>query len=362
MNYDLFLRLLKDYVEDKKRQAKVLYQDEKTISFVEEILDQKYEHTRRVVDYVVDLSKKLNMNINFEHIAMASGLFHDIGRFKQGLIHRSYNDSIVFPDNKNHGDYGFELITTSPEEMSIFDKVVMKNEKPVVAKTVEFHQKTELPDEFNHHINREAQLSNPKELLTGSYNFNEYEKVIVSALLHMVRDADRMDILWQRASGEIVPLRDLFYLKNEGSISDIAKRWGVSEQLLKQYNDDERLANNSHVIIPREAIPVEKLFISDELKEKMKNFESLDLRTLQKEVDYTTITALWWTIYTFLKDMNFVGNLKQVKEREFLEQIYNRYPKEYRPVIDEIFKFANETLIEEQLYNSNDDIYVNHSR
>ena len=41
----------------------------------------------------------------------------------------------------------------------------------------------------------------------------------------MVRDADRIDILWQRATGDIVAVRDKVFLKNTGNISDMAKRW-----------------------------------------------------------------------------------------------------------------------------------------
>ena len=360
MNYNAFLKVLDDYVNKKKQLAHIIYDDESTIKYVEDILNQKLNHTKRVVDYVLNLAKKIDMHINYEKIVGVCGLFHDIGRFNQGLKFRSYNDSETFLEGKNHGDYGYELITASDEEIHIFDELVEQQARPAVATTVKLHQRGVLPLEFNQHLSSTIKQTDPNTLLRGSYEFNELEKKIVSALLQMVRDADRIDILWQRATGDIVAVSDNVFLRNTGNITDMAKRWGVSESIIKESNDEERLTNKSHIIIPRKEIPVDKLFVSSKLFERMKNLENIDLRSLQQADDYTFITALWWSIYTFLKDMNFVGNLKQIKERELLEQIYNLYPIEYRPVLDEIFKFAKEILIEEQITNSKDNLYVNH--
>ncbi len=363
MNYDLFIKMLEDYVASKIDEAHVLYDgDDKTISYVETILKQKLNHTKRVVDFVVELAKKINMQINYEKIVFASGLFHDIGRFNQGLMFRNYNDSQVFPVGRNHGDYGYELIKTSPQEIHIFDEIVEDKAKPAVATSVRLHQRGILPERFDKHIDDSLRKADPNSILTGSYNFNEYEEKIISALLHMVRDADRIDILWQRARGEIVPVSDTVYLKNTGNVNEMANRWGVSKDVILANNDEERLATNSHIKMPREKIPIEKLFINPELMKKMQNFEHIDLRELQGEDDYTFITALYWSVYTFLKDMNFVGNLEQVKERQLLDQIYNQYPKEYHPLLDELIKFAKDTLIDEQIAKSKDSLYVKRSR
>ena len=359
MNYDTFIEVLEKYVSEKKQLAHVIYDDEQVVKYVEDILDQKLNHTKRVVDYVFVLAQKMQMHINYERIVIASGLFHDIGRFNQGLKFRSYNDSLTFSNGQNHGDYGYELITKNPEEISIFEKIVDEKAQPVVATTVKYHQRRVLPPSYNKRLTEDLRKTNPDMILTGSYDFNELEKQILSALLQMVRDADRIDILWQRATGEIAPFNDNIFLKNTGNVSEMAKRWGVSEKVILANNDEERLSSKPNIIIPREYIPVEKLIVSPNLMERMKNFEHIDLRSLQQESDYTFITALWWSIYTFLKDMNFVDNLKQIKERKLLEQIYDKYPDYYRPLIDKIFKFAKETLIDEQINKSKDELYVN---
>ena len=361
MNSSAFIRVLEKYVNRKKQLAHILYRDDElTIKYVEDILDQKLNHTKRVVAYVTNLTQIINMHVNYEKIAQVCGLFHDIGRFNQGLKFRSYNDSETFLRGQNHGDYGYELITTSPEEVGIFDQLVDRKSRHAVATTVKLHQRGTLPVEFNQHLSDTIRQTDPETVLSGSYEFNDLEKMVVSALLQMVRDADRIDILWQRATGDIVAVKDQVFLKNTGNVPDMAKRWGVSKEIILANNDQERLTSKSHIIIPRRDIPVEKLFVSSKLLERIKRLKNIDLRSLQQEDDYTFITALWWSIYTFLKDMNFVGNLKQVKERELLEQIYNQYPIEYRPLLDEIFKFAREVLIEEQLASSQDDLYVNH--
>ena len=190
MDYESFIKLIDNYVSAKKIEAKIMYKDPKEVERVNKMLDQKLFHTKKVVLYVIDLAKKLNLHLNFEKIAMASGLFHDIGRFNQGLLYRNFNDSMVFSEGKNHGDYGYELITSSPDEIKIFDEVVETKSRPAVATTVRLHQANVLPEEFNKHIDESLTKVDPEEILTGSYNFSEYEKLIVSTLLHMVRDAD----------------------------------------------------------------------------------------------------------------------------------------------------------------------------
>lgn len=67
-------------------------------------------------------------------------------------------------------------------------------------------------------------------------------------------------------------------------------------------------------------------------------------------------------IYTFLSDINFVSNLEVVEDNDLLNQIYNMYPEQYRPVIDEIFNYAKEVLICERIYYNKDNLYVSKGR
>ena len=83
---------------------------------------------------------------------------------------------------------------------------------------------------------------------------------------------------------------------------------------------------------------------------------------MQSRSDYSFITAVWWSIYTFLSDINFVSNLEVIEDNELLKQIYNRYPESYRPLIDEIFKYAKDKLISEIIYLNKNNLYVNKGR
>lgn len=360
MKYNYFIETLETYVNYKKGLAIIKYRDKKIADQVIGMLNNKFDHTKNVVSFVVKLANKLALNIDFEKIVAASGLFHDIGRFNQALKFRSFNDSQVFRNNENHGDYGFNLLTTECLEMEIFHKIVPEKNRAAVATTVKLHQRDILPHNFNQHISEELRKTELDSILTGSYEFNDLEEQIVSIMLQMVRDVDRIDILNQRANGSINSISDNIYLNNTGNVSSLAKRWGVKESVIYDNNDQERLSGNSQIVIPREYIPIEKLFVNKDLINKMRKFENINLRDLQQQEDYTFITALWWSIYTFLKDMNFVGDLKIVKELDLLDQIYNRYPIEYRPLIDEIFTFANNVLIDEQISINKKDIYVDH--
>ena len=182
MKYDYFIKILDNYVSYKKELAKIRYQDERMAAYVIGLLDNKFDHTKNVVSFVVSLANKIELNIDYEKIAAASGLFHDIGRFNQALKYHSFNDSQVFKNNENHGDYGFLLLTTEPLEMEMFHKIVSEKNRAAVATTVKLHQRDVLPSNFNQHISDELRKTELDSVLTGSFSFNKLEEQIVSKI------------------------------------------------------------------------------------------------------------------------------------------------------------------------------------
>lgn len=335
-------------------------EDMKRFNHRNEMIKQKYVHTMRVVENIAKMAEKMGQSVNFLELTKVVGLFHDIGRFEQALYSDTYSDYLVYKDHptiKNHGEEG--EIFLKEKGFQIFETPEVY--QPAIAKSVGLHQANELPKEFDHKVDINFGKINPDQILTGNYSFNEFEQKIVSLLLQMVRDIDKIDILYQRANGEIRPVPEIINVKNIGK-ENIMRIWGVTLDDLKELNSLDEIDNGERIKFYTKRVPIEKLFVKQEIKDMMYRGENINLKGLQARSDYSFITALWWSIYTFLSDINFVSNLEVVEDNDLLNQIYNMYPEEYRPVIDEIFNYAKEVLISERIYNNRDNLYVSKGR
>lgn len=334
-----------------------LHQREDLIAKKAEMIKQKYEHTMRVVKNVTKLSRRMNQHVNFTEIARVIGLLHDIGRFEQAIFSDTYNDSISFKDSKfinNHAEAGFFILRDYGFNMLSIPQIY----RPTISKNVLFHQANILPKELSQNVGEKVGLCNPDNVLSGNYYFNEFELKIISLLLQMLRDIDKIDILYQRASGETVAVKPFMLVKNIG-LKETAKLWGLSEYSIIGVNSKETIENpEDRLNIPISLIPIEKLEIADDIKKRMFNHESISLSELQNRDDYSFITAIWWSVYTFLTEINFVSNLETIKEEGLLDSIYNQYGEQYKPLLDEIFNYAKEVLINEVIDNNKGNIYI----
>ncbi len=77
---------------------------------IQENIIRKEEHTDYVVKISGELAKYLNLNEHDILLAKMIGLFHDIGRFHQYTVYRTFNDRI----SVNHGLYGLSIIEDLP--------------------------------------------------------------------------------------------------------------------------------------------------------------------------------------------------------------------------------------------------------
>lgn len=73
---------------------------------IQENIIRKEEHTDYVVKISAELAKNLNLNEHDVLLAKMIGLFHDIGRFHQYAVYRTFNDRI----SVNHALYGLGII------------------------------------------------------------------------------------------------------------------------------------------------------------------------------------------------------------------------------------------------------------
>ena len=66
----------------------------------------KEEHTQNVTFISRELAKHLKLSVHDQILAEMIGLFHDIGRFKQFTLYRTFNDAL----SENHAILGLKVI------------------------------------------------------------------------------------------------------------------------------------------------------------------------------------------------------------------------------------------------------------
>lgn len=103
---------------------------------VQENIDLKAEHTRRVCEAVRDIGSSLDLSEDDLCLAEAAGLLHDIGRFVQYSRYRTFSDH----RSENHALLGVEVI-----EADRFLEGLESSAAHIVLRAVECHNRAALP-------------------------------------------------------------------------------------------------------------------------------------------------------------------------------------------------------------------------
>jgi len=136
-------------------------------NFVNSHLKLKQEHTLRVCQEMQFLANELGLAENQKRIAEVTALFHDIGRFKQFIKYRMYNDVKTV----NHSLLGLEVLK---EEKVLED--VDKEERELIEKAIEYHGLKELPVDLNGECLLLSKLIRDADKLDVFYVVTEYYK------------------------------------------------------------------------------------------------------------------------------------------------------------------------------------------
>lgn len=352
------------YVSDCFQQAKDICgysiltpKNERIYNEKVSMIASKYRHSLRVVNGLNDLKNELELSSAYEDIVKVCGLLHDIGRFKQAVLYNTFVDSIAFQKKryKNHAEYGYVLL----EEKNAFNLLgIDERFRPVIGTSVLCHQDDEIPKIFNKEVVEGIKELNPEKVISGTYDFTQEDINIIALLLQMIRDIDKIDILYQRSTNEIPAVNKIIKTINLG-IENLEKVWGVSYKVLRSYNDLEDLNKlNKMVNIPVDEIPLENLKVDEDFKKQVFEGKKVPLNQLKQCPNYNFIYALWWTLSTFLNDMNFKSSLELIQKKNLLNQIYAQYPPKYHPLINEIFTYAEYTLLGKQIEDNKNDVYI----
>lgn len=124
-------------------------------------LNLKYYHTFRVVDYAKKILESLTNNKYIIELGCIAALLHDIARFEQYTLYKTYNDSLSF----DHGLKGYEILK---ENNYILNYVKRLEEQEIIFNSTLKHNKKDLE-------------------LTNNY--------LIDVISRVVRDADKIDIM-----------------------------------------------------------------------------------------------------------------------------------------------------------------------
>lgn len=327
-----------------------------------QMIDVKINHTMRVVEDVMKMSEKMGINIDFNNVLKVAALLHDIGRFDQATWNNSFSDACYknVEGINNHAQAGYHILF---KDNKIEDYNINKKYYQALGSVVYNHGNPVLKDDLAVRLENVNQLD--VGLLTGSEILNENEKIIVATLVQMVRDVDMLDILYQHLTGEFPVIRpDITYDVMGDTIEKIAEYWGISPKEILEYNNitEKELMDLSSIKIPVTNVPKEKLTVPNDIKQRFFSNDDIDLREIMDRRDWTFITGMWWRLNHFLNNINFTSNLQLVYEKQLLQDIYNKYPEEYKFLVKDAFDYAQYNLVEQSLKNNESSLFVNSTK
>lgn len=214
-----------------------------------ENIKRKEQHSLRVMAISKKIAEELKLSEEEIKLATLIGLLHDIGRFEQYTKWKTFSDKI----STNHGVLGSKIL----EENNFIRTFVTENKyDEIIKKAIINHNKYQIDENLNE-----------TELL--------YSKII--------RDADKIDILYEVADGILmkdVDLRDLC----------------VSENYFRQFHSKKTIK------------------IADE----------------QNDLDKLILKI------AFIFDLNFECSKKIIKEEKYIERILNRFEFKNEKAINQI--------------------------
>ncbi len=336
------------------------------------LIDIKVNHTMRIVEDVTKIANSVGAPIDFLKTVKVAALLHDIARFKQAILNDSY-DEIRGTDKKTktiglegeyHAQYGKKLLSDY-HMFDFFD--VPEKYRFAIGEVVYHHQddvltKSGYVDKFTN-----SKQLDTENFLSGTNMLNEQEKIIVAALLQMVRDVDMLDILYQNLSGEMpIMLKTISYkttnekTNKKDSLKEIANHWGIDPKIIMEENHlkSDDLSDIDTLSIPVFAIPTIKLQVPLDIQKRFFNNENIDLKEIRNRRDWTFITGMWWRLNHFLNNISFLTNLEMIEQKKVLDQIYATYPDEYKPLVFPAFEFAKEQLVEKVIKENEGEVYI----
>ena len=158
--------------------------------FNEGAIRRKYYHSKRVSTISKKIAENLSWPLEDVKLATQIGLLHDIGRFDEWTTYKCFNKYM------DHGSYGAYLLN---KEENTLRFNIKESEKQKLLDAIYYHNKLKLP----------ASLKNNK-------------------FCKLIRDADKLDIIYQLSQREIV-------MENNTNV--------ISKEVFKEFNKGVTITN-----------------------------------------------------------------------------------------------------------------------
>ena len=126
-------------------------------------IERKFGHSFRVMENAGNIADSLNLSNEEIELSKLIGLLHDIGRFEQERIYKTFKDH----ESIDHGDLGVEILKKENYIRKYIEEDIYDN---IILKAIKNHNKLYIEDELT-----------KQELL--------FSKI--------VRDADKLDIFYE---------------------------------------------------------------------------------------------------------------------------------------------------------------------
>jgi len=210
-------------------------------------IELKKEHAYRVVEIVNELAVNISLDESDLLLIETAALLHDVGRFEQLVQTGTYTDS----DDLNHIQLGLDVI----EQHDVL-KILDEGEKNLVIDCVKMHDLSVLPKSID------------KRVL---------------ALAHLLRDADRIDVL----------------------------------RIVSDYYTHKKLQPNKHLDMELKDMPAIAKKICDAI---------LAERVAKRE-DVETVNDLKLMQMSWIFEMKYKMSFKIVSEKGYIKAIFETLPK-----------------------------------
>lgn len=171
---------------------------------ISKLVEQKRIHTNEVVNDGVKTIEKLHFNESFVDFTKIALLNHDVGRFLQARVTKTFNDidlhKYCFDNYGELGNYVLKsgLIKSQIPMTRCFDDPILKIVNNHVTKVVSPKQLLILSSNL---LKDEDALN-----FFSSSNIEEKKKVI-DTITQIVQDVDRLDIYHQIIDGRWIPIK-----------------------------------------------------------------------------------------------------------------------------------------------------------
>ena len=172
-------------------------------------ITRKVNHSYRVAKISRKIAETLNLEKEEIEIAELIGLLHDIGRFEQQTIYKTYEDI----ESIDHGELGVKIF-----KEKVYIRKYIRNNKydEIINKAIFNHNKYKI----------ENDIKDRKTLM----------------FCKIIRDSDKLDILYEAI--------EIFW-KNKTKIKD-----GISKKVLEDFKDKKLILNQDKITQLEKAIGI----------------------------------------------------------------------------------------------------------